>query len=222
MKFRRTPKRCEPDLRAAAIKTNNMKSENTTDTQRDQASNPRLVRFLDKMERDVRKDWEEIFNRYPIATRTDEESDIVGAEQLSINGYLQAIDEIRDFIKANVNVDSGLKALEVPRLVVPSGSPDQTGSSASPNPVRRKGMIPFSFSKEEKEEVINYMRSLGPQYQNSTVVLDSEDLPQDLIDQLSFADRDEDEIHNSSRQLLSQIRRHKEILNRNKEDHSNS
>ena len=120
MKFRRTPKRCEPDLRAAAIKTNNMKSENTTDTQRDQASNSRLVRLLDKMERDVRKDWEEIFNRYPIATRTDEESDIVEAEQLSINGYLQAIDEIRDFIKANVNVDSGLKALEVPRLVSPS------------------------------------------------------------------------------------------------------
>ena len=126
-------------------------------------------------------------------------------------------------IQANVNVDSGLKALEVPRLVVPSeSSPNKTGSSASPKPVRRKGMIPFSFSKEEKEEVINYMRSLGPQYQNSTVVLDSEDLPQDLIDQLSFADRDEDEIHNSSRQLLSQIRRHKEVLNRNKEDHSNS
>lgn len=64
-------------------------------------SMPRLVRHLDKMERDVLQDWEEIWNRYPLATRTDEESDIVDAEQLSINGYRQAIDEIRGFLKVN-------------------------------------------------------------------------------------------------------------------------
>ena len=85
-----------------------MKSEKETNSKRDGACMRRLVRLLNKMERDVKKEWEEIRTQYPIATRTDEESDIVSAEQLSINGYLQAIDEIRDFIKANVQEHSAL------------------------------------------------------------------------------------------------------------------
>lgn len=76
-------------------------SESTINSKRGQAWHRRLVRHLDKMERDVLRDWGEIWNRYPLATRTDEESDIVDAEHLSINGYRQAIDEIRDFLKAN-------------------------------------------------------------------------------------------------------------------------
>jgi hypothetical protein len=120
----------------------------------------------------------------------------------------------------NVNVDSGLKALEVPQLVVPSEvSSNQTGSSQPPNPVRRKGMIPFSFSKEEKEEVVNYIRSLGPQYQNSTVILDKNDIPEDLLDQVSFADLTESEVQNVSHQCLDGMRRCKD---RNRDSQSGS
>lgn len=84
------------------------------------------------------------------------------------------------------------------------------------------GAIPWDFTPEEKEEVINYIQSLGPQYQNSTVVLDKSDIPQDLLDQVSFADRDEDEVRNASRKFLSILRQHKEIQNGNLEDHSKS
>lgn len=46
---------------------------------------------------------------------------------------------------ANVNVDSGLKALEVPRLVVPSESPDQTGLNEPVDPVEEDFEIPFDL-----------------------------------------------------------------------------
>jgi len=70
-------------------------------------------------------------------------------------------------------------------------------------------MIPFAFSDEEKQEVVSDIRSLGLQYQNSIVILDKSDVPEDLSDAISFADRDEDEIQESSRQLIESIRRYK-------------
>jgi hypothetical protein len=94
MRLRRT-KDHETEEMSARITEDSYNSEQVA------GSMPRLVRHLEKMERDVLRDWEEIWNRYPLATRTDEESDIVDAEQLSINGYRQAIDEIRVFLKAN-------------------------------------------------------------------------------------------------------------------------
>jgi len=91
-------------------------------------------------------------------------------------------------------------------------SPDEVGL----NPTTcSAGAIPWDFTPEEKEEVINHIRSLGPQYQNSTVILDKSDIPEDLLDQVSFADRDEDEVRNASRQFLSNLRRHREIQNQN-------
>jgi hypothetical protein len=111
-----------------------------------------------------------------------------------------------------VNVDSGLKALDVPRLdrateVLPQAEGDSIGSSQPSNPVRKGGMIPFSLTLEEKSEVVDYIRSLGPQYQNSTVILDKSDIPEDLLDQVSFADREESEVQIASRQLLDGMRR---------------
>lgn len=69
-------------------------------------------------------------------------------------------------------------------------------------------MIPYKFTASEKQEVTAYIRTLGPQYQNTTVILDKSDLPEDLMGQLSFADRDEEEIEIASRQYLAQIRRY--------------
>jgi len=91
-------------------------------------------------------------------------------------------------------------------------SPDEVGLSPT---TCSAGAIPWDFTPEEKEEVINHIRSLGPQYQNSTVILDKSDIPEDLLDQVSFADRDEDEVRNASRQFLSNLRRHREIQNQN-------
>ena len=98
-------------------------------------------------------------------------------------------------------------------------SPDEVGLSPT---TCSAGAIPWDFTPEEKEEVINHIRSLGPQYQNSTVILDKSDIPEDLLDQVSFADRDEDEVRNASRQFLSNLRRHREIQNQNPQDHSKS
>ena len=85
---------------------------------------------------------------------------------------------------------------------------DSTGLGRSSNTVKRRGgMIPFSFSSEEKDEVIKHIRSLGPQYQNSTVILDKNDIPEDLLDQVSFADLTESEVQSVSRQCLDGTRR---------------
>lgn len=110
---------------------------------------------------------------------------------------------------SNVKVDSCAKSALSP---TPCCASDvvETGLTPELDPVRRGGMIPFSFSREEKEEVINYIRSLGPQYQNSTVILDKRDIPEDLLDQLSFANLTESEVQNVSRQCLDGMRRCKD------------
>lgn len=123
--------------------------------------------------------------------------------------------------RENVKEQTG-EALSASPCCASGESADQIGLSDASNTIKRKGAIPFDFTKEEKEEVINYIRSLGPQYQNTTVILDKSDIPEDLLDQLSFADRDEDEVRNASRQLLSNLRRHKESQNQDLQDHNKS
>lgn len=100
-------------------------------------------------------------------------------------------------------------------LLCPS---DSTGSDDQSNPIKL-GVIPFEFSAEEKEEVKEYIRSLGPQYQNTTIVLDSHDVPDGMEDQIFFVDRDKPSVQEESRRLLDGARQHK-AENPNPSDHT--
>jgi len=96
---------------------------------------------------------------------------------------------------------------------------DSTGLSDEPNSIKL-GVIPFEYTEGEKEEVKEYIRSLGPQYQNTTIVLDSRDVPDQLADQIFFVDRYKDAVQEHSRDLLNSARQHK-AENPNPSNHTN-
>lgn len=71
------------------------------------------------------------------------------------------------------------------------------------------GILTYDLSPSEKLEVQEFIQQVHPLSLNSTIVLDSGDLPPDLNNLVSFASRDKDVIQCESRQLLSHAREYK-------------
>lgn len=71
------------------------------------------------------------------------------------------------------------------------------------------GIIPYDLSATEKEEVREFIRAVHPRSENSTIVLDSSDLPEDVKGLVSVVCRDKDVTQFESRSLLSRAREYK-------------
>lgn len=102
---------------------------------------------------------------------------------------------------------------ENPANLTPLREPDvanRFGSSAVLG-----GIVSYSLSDSEKEEVRNYIKLVHPQSENSTIVLDSTDLPPELENQISMSYRDKDVTESESRSLLSRARKYMAAQNQN-------